>query len=249
MFGNELRKNAYEIIKDSYQDHKIDSEELLEFLERITDESLSRDLSYRILDALAIHDDIEVLNLLLKEYRRRCMVVSINLKEYPDLFNRRMYIPIRYNLDYTVLSIISSLRVSNYEECYLIIDNKKYEFNGKNNLKGLSILDLRYAINVELIYGKDSWNFIIKPIGLSYFNPDEDSMPYLVIDGVGYGIEGMAKSRLFEMLDESIELSIDTHNPIMDDEDFEFYNADCDNLNENAQEDFEYTYKEYIKTN
>ena len=124
MFGNELRKNAYEIIKDSYQDHKIDPEELLKFLERITDESLSRDLSYRILDALAIHDDIEVLNILLKEYRRRCMVVSINLKEYPDLFNRRMYIPIRYNLDYTVLSIISSLRVSNYEDCYLIIDNK-----------------------------------------------------------------------------------------------------------------------------
>jgi hypothetical protein len=59
----------------------------------------------------------------------------------------------------------------------------------------------------------------------------------------------MAKSRLFEMLDESIELSIDTHNPIMDDEDFEFYNADCDNLNENAQEDFEYTYKKYINTN
>ena len=33
MFGNELRKNAYEIIKDSYQNHKIDPEELLKFLE------------------------------------------------------------------------------------------------------------------------------------------------------------------------------------------------------------------------
>ena len=48
MFGNELRKNAYEIIKDSYQDHKIDPEELLKFLERITDESLSSDLSYKL---------------------------------------------------------------------------------------------------------------------------------------------------------------------------------------------------------
>ena len=128
MFGNELRKNAYEIIKDSYQDHKIDSEELLKFLERITDESLSRDLSYRILDALAIHDDIEVLNILLKEYKRRCMVVSINLGEYPDLFNRRMYIPIRYHLDQVIISIISSLRVSNYEECYFLIDNQKGYF-------------------------------------------------------------------------------------------------------------------------
>ena len=68
MFGNELRKNAYEMIKDSYKDHKIDPEELLKFLERITDESLSSDLSYKLLDALAIHDDIELLHLLLKEY-------------------------------------------------------------------------------------------------------------------------------------------------------------------------------------
>lgn len=247
MFGNELRKNAYEIIKDSYQNHKIDPEELLKFLERITDESLSSDLSYKLLDALAIHDDIELLNLLLKEYKRRCMVVSINLGEYPDLFNRRMYIPIRYHLDQVIISIISSLRVSNYEECYFLIDNQKYEFNGNNNLKDLSILDLRYASNIEFIYGKDSWNFIIKPIGLSYFNQEEASMPYLVIDAVGYGIEGMSKSRLFEMLDESIELSVDTHNPIMDDEDFEFYNADCDAINQNAREDFEFTYKKYIK--
>ena len=72
-------------------------------------------------------------------------------------------------------------------------------------------------------------------------------MPYFVIDAVGYGIEGMLKSRLFEMLDDSIELSIDTHNPIMDDEDFEFYNADCDAINQNAREDFEFTYKKYIK--
>ena len=249
MFGNELRKNAYEILKDSYQDHKIDPEELLKFLERITDESLSSDLSYKLLDALAIHDDIELLNLLLKEYKRRCMVLSINLKEYPDLFNRRMYIPIRYHLDQVIISIISSLRVSNYEECYFLIDNQKYEFNGKNNLCDVSILDLRYASNVELIYGKDSWNFIIKPIGLSYFNKEEASMPYLVIDAVGYGIEGMSKPCLFEMLDESIELSLDTHNPIMDDEDFEFYNADCDAINQNAREDFEFTYKKYIKVN
>ena len=60
MFGNELRKNAYEMIKNSYQDHEIDPEELLKFLERITDESLSSDLSYKLLDALAIHDDIEL---------------------------------------------------------------------------------------------------------------------------------------------------------------------------------------------
>jgi len=125
--------------------------------------------------------------------------------------------------------------------------HQKYEFNGNNNLKDLSILDLRYASNIEFIYGKDSWNFIIKPIGLSYFNQEEASMPYLVIDAVGYGIEGMSKSRLFEMLDESIELSVDTHNPIMDDEDFEFYNADCDAINQNAREDFEFTYKKYIK--
>ena len=177
------------------------------------------------------------------------MVLSINLKEYPDLFYRRMYIPIRYHLDQVILSIISSLRVSNYEECYFKIDNKKYEFNGKNNLCNVSILDLRNASNIEFIYGKDSWDFIIKPIGLSYFNPEEASMPYFVIDAVGYGIEGMSKSRLFEMLDESIELSIDTHNPIMDDEDFQFYNADCDSINQNAREDFEFTYKKYIKEN
>ncbi len=249
MFGNELRKNAYEMIKDSYKDHKIDPEELLKFLERITDESLSSDLSYKLLDALAIHDDIELLHLLLKEYKRRCMVLSINLKKYPDLFYRRIYIPIRYHLDLVILSIISSLRVSNYEECYFKIDNQKYEFNGKNNLSNLSILDLRNASNIEFIYGKDSWDFIIKPIGLSYLNPEEASMPYFVIDAVGYGIEGMSKSRLFEMLDESIELSIDTHNPIMDDEDFEFYNADCDAINQNAREDFEFTYKKYIKEN
>ena len=138
MFGNELRKNAYEMIKDSYKDHKIEPEELLKFLERITDESLSSDLSYKLLDALAIHDDIELLHLLLKEYKRRCMVLSINLKEYPDLFYRRMYIPIRYHLDQVILSIISSLRVSNYEECYFKIDNQKYEFNGKNNLCNVS---------------------------------------------------------------------------------------------------------------
>ena len=35
----------------------------------------------------------------------------------------------------------------------------------------------------------------------------------------------------------------------MDDEDFEFYNADCDAINRNAREDFEFTYKKYIKVN
>lgn len=40
------------------------------------------------------------------------------------------------------------------------------------------------------------------------------------------------------MLEESISLSKDTNNPIMDDEDFEFYALDIDDLNKNSDSMF-----------
>ncbi len=40
------------------------------------------------------------------------------------------------------------------------------------------------------------------------------------------------------MLEESISLSKDTNNPIMNDEDFEFYALDIDDLNKNSDSMF-----------
>lgn len=246
MFGSNLRKALEEIIIDSFDSHQIPINELIAFTENITDSSISKDLSYKILDALALHDDEAFLGIILKEYRRRCMVFSINLREYPDLFSRRIYIPLRYNALEFAIAILSSLRTIDYEDFYLMKDGIKYEIYGENLLSSLNLFDLRLSNCSYISYGKDEWIFDIKLIGLTYLNDNELSMPYYIEDGIGYGIEGMSKKRLFEMLDESIELSIDTHNPIMDDEDFEFYNSDCDALNENATEDYEYTYKRYI---
>ena len=245
MFGPDLRKVALEIFCDSFEAHNISPDELVSFTEKITDECLSKELSYKILDALALHDDEALLGIVLKEYRRRCMVFSIHLKEYPELFYRRIYIPIRYTALEFLTAIISVLRTIDYEDTYLMVDGKKYQFDGENKLEDLSIFDLKNVTTLSVIYGYDRWCFLVTPLGLTYYNDNELTMPYLVEDGVGYGIEGMSKNRLFDMLDESIECSTETNNPIMDDEDFEFYNADIDNLNENAKEDFNYTLKRY----
>lgn len=247
MLSENLKQNLIEILDDSISFHNIEKNKGLSFIDTLISYDISKELTYKILDTLALHDDVEFLNIFLKEYRKRCIVFSVSLREYPELFNRRIYIPIRYNLEEFMVSILSSLRISNYEECYIHLDGRKYTFDGENRLSSLSVLSLRDAIISNLVYGKDLWTFDIKMIGLTYYNEGEVSMPYLVIDGVGYGIEGMSKKKLFSMLDESIELSLDTKNPIMDDEDFEFYNADTDNLNENAQEDYNFTLNKYLK--
>lgn len=246
MIGPLLKRKALDIFSDSYDGHLINPEDLVNFTENITDGNISKELSYKLLDLLALSNDLEFLSIILKEYRKRCVVFSVNLLEYKDLFSRRIYIPLRYNGEEFLIAIISSLRTFDYEDAYLEKGGIKYTFNGDNKLRNLNVFNIKDSVSLKLVYGKDNWTFVIKTIGLTYYNDNEISMPYLVEDGVGYGIEGISKIKLFKMLDESIELSVDTHNPIMDDEDFEFYYCDVDSLNENAKDDYKYTYSKYI---
>ena len=52
------------------------------------------------------------------------LILSVELMDYPNLFNRRIHIPIKYNLFEICVAILSSLRISDYEDFY-IISNKK----------------------------------------------------------------------------------------------------------------------------
>lgn len=248
-FGESIQKELKKIYEDNLKDLGIDSDSLVEFTEHITDQTLSKQLSYQILDYISLGEEIELLNIVLREYRKRCVVLSISLREYPELFNRRIYIPMRYTLEDLAYSILSSLRIADYEDFYLLGNQKRMTLNGENQLKDYTAFDIRDFMDLSLYYGKDSWCFDIKLIGLTYYEEHEIELPYLVLDAVGYGIMGMRKYRLFDMLDESKELSLDTKNPLMDDEDFEFYNADTDSLNENANEDYLRTKEEYQNKN
>ena len=151
-------------------------------------------------------------------------IFSVELKDYPSLFNRRIHIPNNYSLFEIVIAILASLRISDYEDFYVITD-KRYEY---------------YEINKEynkesfvIHYGKNDWEFIVKLVGID----TTSNVTYLVSDGVGYGILGMNKERLYMMLEDSIDNSLDTYNPLVDD-DFEFYDLSIDELNSNATESY-----------
>lgn len=159
-------------------------------------------------------------------------ILSVELNDYPNLFNRRIHIPIDFNLFEIIIAILSSLRITDYEDFYIEMD-KKYQYYE---------LDFNYNKQDFIIhYGKCDWTFLVSFIGIDITN----DVAYLVSDGVGYGIVGMNKDRFYLMLEDSIDHSDDTKNPIMDDEDFEFYDLDIDSLNENAKEDYFNIYQIY----
>lgn len=209
---------------------------LKSFTENACDFSISKALSNKILDMLD-KEDLDLIPLILEEYYKDALVVDVSLNEYPNLFNRRLYIPIRYNLDYFVFSILTSLRIGKYEDFYLDLD-KRYTIDKENKLGLVSSFMLNSYPNISLVYGKDLFRFNIKIIGLTKLNDNEITLPFYVIDGVGYGIMGVSKYNLFSSFDESISISTETKNPLVDDEDFEFYDLNIDELNENSLDDF-----------
>lgn len=221
-------------IKNIFISKNILNDDLIIFTKNLIDKSISKNLSINLLDKMDTDID-SFINLVLDEYNKMVLVLSITNLEYPELFNRRIYIPIRYNLKYLSYAVLASLRIDDFEEFYLRIDNKNYKLN---ELESISAFDLRDFSYLCLVYGSDLWNFNIKLIGLSSLKDNEVNYPYIVEDGVGYGISYANKKSLYSMLDESIDLSTETKNPLIDDEEFQFYDLDIDSLNENSINDF-----------
>ena len=153
------------------------------------------------------------------------IILSVELIDYPSLFNRRIHIPIDYNLFEISIAILSSLRITDFEDFYIEMD-RKYNY-----------YELDFSYNKEpfiIHYGKCNWEFKVSYLGIDR----TPNIKYLVSDGVGYGILGMNKDRFYLMLEDSIDNSYETKNPIMDDEEFEFYDLSIDELNENAEKDY-----------
>ena len=69
------------------------------------------------------------------------IILSVELIDYPSLFNRRIHIPIEYNLFEISIAILSSLRITDFEDFYQmwnkydgVVYDEELTYKSKKNL-------------------------------------------------------------------------------------------------------------------